>query len=97
MRTIVEAGQAYSQPVESGKPVLKLERGHVNIAALHPLGAHSLQPCWQQDANIVTRLCNVAVLCATGISDDEMGNVRGQIELDGRAHLCANGAEFRLH
>lgn len=89
-RTVVKAGKADFQPVEGRQPVLLLKRRNVHVVPFHPHGAHCLEPFRAEHLDVLPRLGDVAVLCAVDAADDEMGDVRGEIELDGGAHLRAN-------
>jgi hypothetical protein len=97
IHTIIKARQANLQAVESGQAVLLFECFHIHITPFHPFCAHGLQPSREQHTNVLAALCDIAVLVAARIPNDEMRYVRGQIELDGRAHLRANRAELCLH
>jgi hypothetical protein len=77
IRTIIKSRQADLQAVEGGQAVLLFECFHIHIAPLHPFCAHGLQPSREQHTNVLAALCDIAVLVAARIPNDEMRYVRG--------------------
>lgn len=95
--TVVEACEAYLQPGEGRHAVLLFQRGHVQVViARHPYLPQRLEPFWGEDLDIVAGLGDIAVFGAVGTTNNEVGYVRSEVELNGRAHLRANSCEFRL-
>jgi hypothetical protein len=96
-RTVVEACQADSEPKECRQTILLLEACHVHVVvALHPDFAQRLQPSRRQDLDVLSKLGDIFVFGAVRVAGDKMRYVGREIELDGRAHLRADGRQLGL-
>jgi hypothetical protein len=96
-RTVVEACEANLEPEEGRQAVSVLESSQVHfVFALEPDMAQCLEPGRGQDLDVFSALCNIAVFGAVGAADNEVRYVRGEIKLDGSAHLGGNASELRL-
>ena len=93
--TVVEASEAYLEAKKSRHAVFLFQCCHIQIVvSTHPDLAESLEPCGGENLDIVAGLCDIAIFGAVDAADDQVGNVRSEVKLDGRAHLRANGSEL---
>lgn len=93
--TIVEARQADFQAEEDGHAKLLFQRFDVDVVvACHPALAERLEPGGQEDLDVLAGFGDIAVFGAVDAADDEVGDVRGEVELDGGAHVRADGGEL---
>lgn len=96
-RTIVEARQADFHAEEGGHPKLLFQRFHIHVVvACHPDFAKGLEPSRREHLDIVSGSGYIAVFGAVGAADNEVGDVRGEVELDGGAHVGTDGGELGL-
>ena len=96
--TVVEASEAYPKTKKSRHAIFLFQCCHIQIVvSTHPDLAESLEPCGGENLDVVAGFCDIAIFGAVDAADDEVGNIRSEVKLDGRAHLRANGCELGLH
>lgn len=96
LHTIVEPSEADLEAVESRKSIFLFDGCNIYLTPLYPFLTHALNPFWCDDLDVLPRLCDITILGAINVADDKMGNVGGEVELNGSSQFDSYVRELVL-